>query len=272
MFWYDGKLIEGDTISLKITEPGLIYGATVFTTLRVYQHSLDHTLTQWEAHCHRLEQSLKVFAWQLPNWQQLRQGAEALISDYPVLRITLFPDGREWITGRFLPEDLEQCQQQGIPGWVANHSRFQRTLTSHKTGNYLGAWLALQEAKKLGFREAILVNDQGHWLETSTGNLWGWKSGKWWTPALEEGLLSGIGRSQLLSWLVSQEIPVEQTPWAPEFFKDLEIIAYSNSVVEIIPFSSIFLAGEQFNFNPCHTVLKQLHNYWLSFTCDNKLG
>jgi 4-amino-4-deoxychorismate lyase len=45
MFWYDGKLIENDQIALEITNPGLIYGATIFTTLRVYHHSLDHPLT-----------------------------------------------------------------------------------------------------------------------------------------------------------------------------------------------------------------------------------
>ncbi len=61
MYWYDGQLIEEDKICLPITDPGLIYGATVFTTLRVYEQSLQHRLTQWEAHCHRLEKSLRDF-------------------------------------------------------------------------------------------------------------------------------------------------------------------------------------------------------------------
>ena len=46
----------------------------------------------------------------------------------------------------------------------------------HKTGNYLACWLAKNAgAKKVGAQEAILTSDQGEWLETSTGNLWGWK-------------------------------------------------------------------------------------------------
>ncbi|GBF81964.1 aminotransferase class IV [Aphanothece sacrum] len=262
MFWYDGKLTKEDTISLNITDPGLIYGATVFTTLRVYQNSLDHPLTQWEAHCRRLQHSLKTFNWNLPHWPRVRQGAEALIASYPVLRITIFPDGREWITGRFLPENLAQSQQQGIQGWVAHDVLFQRTLASHKTGNYLGAFLALQTAKSLGYREAILVNHQGNWLETSTGNLWGWKAEKWWTPPLETSILPGIGRSQLLYWLTDQNISVEQTLWTPNFVESLKVIAYSNSVLEIIPFSSIDAGEKRFEFNPFHLALKQLFSYY----------
>ncbi|XLQ11305.1 MAG: hypothetical protein KPI85_07325 [cyanobacterium endosymbiont of Epithemia adnata isolate EadnSB Bon19] len=45
MFWYDEELIETETISIKVTEPSLIYGTTVFTTLRLYQKSLEHGLT-----------------------------------------------------------------------------------------------------------------------------------------------------------------------------------------------------------------------------------
>ncbi|MEA5534882.1 aminotransferase class IV [Crocosphaera sp. XPORK-15E] len=262
MYWYDGQIIEQDRICLPLTEPGLIYGATVFTTLRVYQQSLEHPLTQWEAHCHRLQHSLQDFGWTLPSWHQLRQGAEHLIPHYPVLRLTIFPDGREWIMGRFLPEDLARSQRQGIKGWVAHHSLFQRTLNAYKTGNYLGAWLALQKAKSLGFREAILVNSQGNWLESSTGNLWGYKAGKWYTPPLEDGILPGIGRSQLISWLSNQNIEIDESQWTPEWVKDLEIIAYTNSVVEIIPFSEIVLGEKQLVFDASHDALQQLQDYY----------
>jgi 4-amino-4-deoxychorismate lyase len=262
MYWYDGQLIEEDKICLPITDPGLIYGATVFTTLRVYEQSLQHRLTQWEAHCHRLEKSLRDFGWCLPNWQKLLQGAQHLISTYPVLRLTIFPDGREWIIGRFLPENLGQYRQEGIKGWLADHPLFQRTLNSYKTGNYLGAWLALQKAKTLGFQEPILVAQQGHWLETSTGNLWGWKEGKWYTPALEVGILPGIGRSQLISWLLQQNIELEENQWTPQWSQSLEIIAYTNSVVEVTPFSHIDCNGQQLTFDVSHPALQKLYEYY----------
>ena len=45
MYWYNGELIDDERISLGIDDIGLLYGATLFTTLRIYQQSLDHPLT-----------------------------------------------------------------------------------------------------------------------------------------------------------------------------------------------------------------------------------
>ncbi|MHC5721288.1 MAG: aminotransferase class IV, partial [Nostoc sp.] len=53
IFWYDGKLIKSQTLELNINDPGLLYGATIFTTLRVYNNSLDSSLTNWLSHCDR---------------------------------------------------------------------------------------------------------------------------------------------------------------------------------------------------------------------------
>ncbi len=249
MYWYDGELIEGDKIQLNINEPGLIYGATVFTTMRVYNRSLTHPLTNWSAHCDRLKYSLKVFNWQQPDWQKLQQGAELLLADFPVLRMVVFPDAREWITGRNLPSDLTQRQQQGITAWVAEDALYRRDLAAHKTGNYLGAYLARQQAFSLGAAEAILIDTQGNWLETSTGNLWGWKNDRWYTPALDSGILPGIGRSQLLTWLRQNNTPVRENIWTPEFVKSLQAIAYSNCIVEIVPINQIIWSGEGFNYS-----------------------
>ncbi len=261
-YWYDGQLYEEEKISLSIEDPGLKYGATIFTTLRIYQQSLEHPLTQWDAHCHRLKKSLETFGWCLPNWQKIVQGAKHLIETYPVLRITIFPNGKEWITGRFLPENLAQIQQQGVKGWLASDALCQRSLEAHKTGNYLGAYLALQKAKTLGCQEAILVDLQGNWLETSTGNLWGWKQGKWYTPALEFGILPGIGRWQLINWLRQQNIEIKENQWTPSWIQSLEIVAYSNSVVEVIPFSSINCHGELLTFDVSGEALQVLYRYY----------
>jgi 4-amino-4-deoxychorismate lyase len=204
---------------------------------------LTHPLTNWQAHCDRLRHSLESFGWNFPDWERLQQGAELLLSHFPVLRLVVFADGKEWITGRFLPSDLSQRQEEGIAAWMAEDRLFRRDLPAHKTGNYLGAWLALQKAQKLGLKEAILVDNQGNWLETSTGNLWGWRDGCWYTPALGVGILPGIARSQLLSWLRGNDIPVEENVWTPEFVSGLDAIAYSNCVVEVIPIHTVMSQG-----------------------------
>ncbi|MBE9044508.1 aminotransferase class IV [Pleurocapsales cyanobacterium LEGE 10410] len=239
MFWYNGKLIDSQQLQLDLSEPGLCYGATTFTTMRVYNQSLNHPLTSWQAHCDRLSQSIRVFRWQQPNWQQLRQGADLLSLHFSVLRIAVFPDGREWITGRDLPSDLKHRQTQGITAWVAADSLYRRELAEYKTGNYLSAYLARNRAREFNASEAILVDYQGNWLETSTGNLWGWRDGCWYTPSLDSGILPGIARSRLLNSFRDREIKVIENIWTSEFVKTLSALYYSNCVVEIIPIKTV---------------------------------
>ncbi|MGB3241079.1 MAG: aminotransferase class IV [Geitlerinemataceae cyanobacterium] len=270
LFWYNGNLICGSTLTLEITDPGWLYGATVFTTLRVYGNASYHPLTHWIDHHNRLQTSIAAFGWQDPDWQRLHQGAVTLIPHYPILRITLFPDGRELITGRFLPPDLEQRQQQGITAGIADAPQFQRWLPTHKTGNYLGAWLALQAARTQRAGEAILVDECGNWLETSTGNLWGWREGCWWTPP-EKGILPGIGRSHAIECLRTQNQTVIEQPWTKEFAQTLETLAYTNSVVELVPIHTVIQLPREHQpketnpamvsrYNPHHPSLTILRN------------
>ncbi|HEY9830310.1 MAG TPA: aminotransferase class IV [Stenomitos sp.] len=268
MFWYDGQLIRGSRLELAIDHPGLLYGATVFTTLRVYQQSLHHPLTHWSRHCDRLMSSLQTFGWQQPDWERLRFGAEQCTPSYPVLRITIFPDGREWITGRSLPSDLTQRQQQGITAWLANAPEYQRTLAAYKTGNYLSAWLAGQAARQQGASEAVLVDTTGRWLETSTGNLWGWQEGCWWTPPLEAGILPGVVRSQLIHWLQAQDYPVQEVPWDRERVLNFEAIAYTNSVVEVIPIHTVLASSQSLTYDAFHPALERLRSLWRQYHAD----
>ena len=258
-FWYDGQLISGNSLSLATDDPGLLYGATVFSTLRVYDRSLQHPLTNWQTHCDRICQSLQTFGWGQPDWQRLCQGAELLAADHAVLRVAIFPDGREWILPRSLPVDLAQRQQQGIVAWLADAPhQFRRSIAADKTGNYLPAWLAIREARQQGAQEAILVASNGQWLETSTGNLWGWVDGEWWTPPLTGEILPGLARSQLIQWLIRHNRTVVEAPWTPEQAQRFTVLALTNSVVEVVPIHTVLGKSASLNYDPNHPALEIL--------------
>ncbi|MEM8830769.1 MAG: aminotransferase class IV [Cyanobacteria bacterium P01_G01_bin.19] len=249
MYWYDGKQIDSGTIELSVNAPGLCYGATIFTTMRVHNRSLNDSLTYWQAHCDRLKLSIQAFDWQQPDWNRLKKGASVLSARFPVLRMTIFPDGKEWITGRNLPSDLTSRQSAGIVAWVAAADLFQRKLASHKTGNYLSAYLARNQAISHQAQEAILTDPQGNWLETSTGNLWGWQKDCWYTPLLDGNALPGIQRSHLLGYLQKNNIPVQENVWTPEFVAQLEAISYSNCVVELVPIRQVIYQNKLSNYS-----------------------
>lgn len=248
MFWYDGQLIDSNQIKLEIDDPGLCYGATVFTTMRVYEKSLSHAQTEWLAHGDRLKTAIKAFNWNQPNWLRIQQGVELLLLHYPVLRIAVFPNGKEWITGRGLPSNLEQRQVKGITAWLAQDSLYRRDLPQYKTGNYLSAYLARHQALRLNAQEAILIDDQGNWLETTTGNLWGWKNDCWYTPSLDSGILPGIARSRWLKFFQTKKIPVTENIWTPKFILSLKSLAYSNCVIDLVPITTVLWAENEVHY------------------------
>lgn len=245
MYWYDGAVCSGQMLELTVTEPGLLYGATTFTTLRVYEKNLNDLRSDWPGHLRRLRETVAGLDWLTPNWQRLEAGAEQMAQNFEVLRLTLFADGRELITGRDLPQDLQQRQDEGIVAWLASGSGFSRSLPHWKTGNYLAPWLALRQARKLGALEAILPNESGEWLETSTGNLWGWRQGQWWTPPLAAGILPGLARSQILDAATERGLKICQAPWSSSLAWEFEALAYSNAVVEVVPIRQVLRASPQ---------------------------
>lgn len=256
-FWYSGAWHVGSQIPIAISDPGLLYGATVFSTLRIYGTLADAS-TAWPAHQTRLHQSLQDFGWDMPDWQQVEHGIQTVAEFHPVIRVTLFPDGREWITGRPLPVDLIQRQRQGIVAWVMDQSVGERSLPQHKTGNYLTPWFGLRQARQQQAQEAILVDAQGNWRETCTGNLWGWAAGTWYTPPLDSGILPGITRDRLIRGLRWQNKKVIECHWDQALIERFTVVAYSNCVVEVVPIRTILRNSETLQYQHNSEIVKEL--------------
>lgn len=262
-FWYDGHLYEEGAqadaqkgTELPFDTPGLRFGASVFTTLRVYGQDLAHPMTMWQAHCDRLTQSISYFNWPQPDWSSVFKGAEQLKADYSVLRITVFSSGKAWISGRGLPPSLAQQQLDGIVGWLAP-SEHLRSFPTHKTGNYLACWQARRRAQQSGAQEAILTNAQGEWLETATGNLWGHARGHWWTP-LQKQCLPGLMRERLKVLLRGRGQSVVGLPWTREVIEGFDAIAYSNCVVGLVPIHTILDGDIKLKYNVQNASLRAL--------------
>ena len=278
MFWYNGELIAAESlfaldspVDMASLDAGLKFGASVFSTLRGYAGRLEHPMTQWQAHCDRIQNSLTYFHWQSPDWHAVQQGAQQMKNHYPVLRLTCFPDGKVWISGRDLPPLLSQQQKEGVACWLAP-PEYARSLPAHKTGNYLSCWLARQQAQQQGGQEAILTNAAGYWLETATGNLWGWADGQWWTPIshkIENQCLPGIMRSQWIDLLSRSGAKVETCLWNSSVVNRFEAIAYSNCVVQLLPIHTIFNTHTTLEYDSHHASLKALQQLVISYTESN---
>uniref|UniRef100_UPI00286AE225 aminotransferase class IV n=1 Tax=Chamaesiphon sp. OTE_75_metabat_556 TaxID=2964692 RepID=UPI00286AE225 len=116
----------------------------------------------------------------------------------------------------------------------------------------------LQQARNHNIQEAILTNDRGDWLETTTGNLWGYRDGCWYTPPLSAGILPGIARSQIMTRLQRENRSVVEIEWDVELVGELEAIGYSNSVIHLVPIHTVIAPVGKLRYPVQHPAMQWL--------------
>lgn len=81
-------------------------------------------------------------------------------------------------------------------------------LSRIKSLNTLDAILARREAMGQGGGDAVMLNTEGRVAETTIANIFARIDGAWATPPVEEGVLPGIMRAEVLARLGAVETPI----------------------------------------------------------------
>ncbi len=106
------------------------------------------------------------------------------------------------------------------------------------TGNYINSVLAISEAKRNGFDEAILVDSSGFITETTSANMFIEKDGKLLTPRTGS-IVPGITRATVMKIAKQLDIEVEEKNITIEEFKAADSAFVCGTAVEIIGIKSI---------------------------------
>lgn len=138
----------------------------------------------------------------------------------PTLAIAVYP---------FVPLVTQEEYSRGFSLTTTKHERI---FPQSKTLVYLPAILALREAKKLGFDDALYINSNNHILESTTSNLFAFKGNKLYTP--KEGILSGITREVMLE-IAKKYFEVYEEPILYSELSFLDEIFLTSSNKEIVP-------------------------------------
>ncbi|MFY9343006.1 MAG: aminotransferase class IV [Planctomycetota bacterium] len=104
-----------------------------------------------------------------------------------------------------------------------------------KSGNYLNSVLALAEAKDQGATDCVMANAAGHVTEASTSNLFARIGGRWCTPPLSAGILAGVTRGLLLSFLPAHGVPVGERDFTVAELRTADAIFLSSTLRDVAP-------------------------------------
>jgi 4-amino-4-deoxychorismate lyase len=196
---------------------GLAYGDGLFETMRAHRGGVPW----WDAHWSRLQRGAERLQLRLPDAQQVREEAAALLADDPVggdgvlkLLVTRGSGGRgyaastgmepTWLLARHALPPAAPADGLRVR-WCETRLASQPLLAGIKHCNRLEQVLARAECVEAGVDEGLMRDDDGHVVAATSANLFVLRDGHWLTPVLDRCGVAGVCRAQLLAPLQARE-------------------------------------------------------------------
>ena len=217
--WMNGELVDWGDAKVHVGAHGLHYGSGVFEGIRCYETDNGPAVFRLTDHLERLGQSARLLQMELPHSvDELRRACHELIGENGLSECYLRPIAfygygelgvhpgtnpvdvviMSWPWGAYLGED---ALAKGIRAKVSSWKRVGPNTIPHAakaTGIYLNSMLAVIEATRAGYEEAILLTDDGYVADGSGENVFVVKDEVISTPDLSASILPGITRQAVM--------------------------------------------------------------------------
>ena len=256
--WLDGKFVLKDKAQVPITTHAIHYGTSVFEGIRAYWNSKNLFIFRLEEHIKRFRRSGEFYEMSL-NYsdEQIKKAIIGLckknnlkkstyirpfyfIGEYGInlhvtkkapthLGIYVFPFG-----------DL--FNKNGITVGVTSWRKFSDMSTPPQAkmgGNYLNSIIATQEAKRNGYDEALLLDQNSNVSEAPGENIFIIKEEELITPPISSSALEGLTRDAIMKVAEDLDIRVTQREIPRSELYTADEIFLSGTAAEITPVKSV---------------------------------
>ncbi len=228
LIWLDGELVPWREAKTHVLTHTLHYGMGVFEGVRAYHTAKGTAIFRLREHTDRLFNSAHILGMRIPwDRETLIQAQRTVVREnglesayirpmcfYGAEGMGLRADNLNvhavvaaWSWGAYLGEDN---MRNGIRVRVSSFTRHHVNITmcrAKANGNYMNSMLALQEALRDGYDEALLLDAEGYVMEGSGENIFVVREGVIYTPDLTSAL-DGITRKTVFTLATELGIPV----------------------------------------------------------------
>lgn len=218
LIWLDGEMVPWREAKTHVLTHTLHYGMGVFEGVRAYQTARGTAIFRLQEHTNRLFNSAHILGMPMPwDRETLNQAQRAVVREngldsayirpmcfYGSEGMGLRADNLQvhcmvaaWSWGAYLGEDN---MRNGIRIKVSSFTRHHVNTTmcrAKANGNYMNSMMALQEALRDGYDEALLLDASGFVMEGSGENVFIVRDGVLYTPDLTSAL-DGITRRTVM--------------------------------------------------------------------------
>jgi branched-chain amino acid aminotransferase len=215
----NGELVDWADATVHVGTHGLHYGSGVFEGIRCYETERGPAVFRLKEHMERLRDSAKLLYLELPfSADELGAACQELVGvnglpECYLRPIAFYGYGELGVSARGNPVDTvvmswpwapylgEASLKNGIRAKISSWQRVSPNIVPHvakATGVYLNSMLAVGEANRAGYDEAILLTEQGYLADGSGESLFVIRDGVVYTPDLSASILTGITRDTVV--------------------------------------------------------------------------
>jgi branched-chain amino acid aminotransferase len=259
--WVNGKFLPQEEATVPLLSHSFSRGSAIFEVLDVTQTPRGAALFRADAHIDRFFNSAEALGMPLPVSREelldilkdtvranaLSSGGVKFFAYYAMPQIMLIPkdqpmhlaifcfelasvfgEGRD-VVGRTVTAGISSARKLS-PESVPVHAK--------ACGFYVGGHLAISEAHRRGYDDAIMLDEGGFVAEGAVTNVFFVKDGIIRTPKLRN-VLPGITRDSVIEIAKALKLSLEETDILPEQAVAADEAFYTGSLIRISPIRSI---------------------------------
>jgi branched-chain amino acid aminotransferase len=255
VIWFDGEMVPWREAQVHVLTHTLHYGMGVFEGLRAYHAEKGTAIFRLKAHTDRLYRSAHILGMDIPfEKETLNAAHKAVIRENKLDSAYIRPMcfyGSEgmglradnlkvhtivaaWDWGSYLGDE---GMEKGIRIKTSSFTRHHVNITMCKAkanGNYMNSMLALQEALRDGYDEALLLDVDGFVAEGSGENIFVVRNGVIYTPELTSAL-EGITRDTIFTLARDNGLEIQEKRITRDEVYVADEAFFTGSAAEVTP-------------------------------------
>lgn len=211
-----------------LIDEGLFFGKGVFETILWKDRPV-----LLDEHLERLKESMVEINLLPLEEKELREYLSKLNIENKAVKITVTP-----LSIIITEREINYKEEDYNKGMKLTISKVRRNSTSRlcyiKSTCYIENLIEKENAKKSGYDDVIFLNENGYVTETSCANIFIVKNKEIFTPKLEDGLLGGIIRAEII-----KEFKVNEKSITIEDLIQSEEVIITNSLMRAMSIREI---------------------------------
>ncbi|MDH5190019.1 MAG: branched-chain amino acid transaminase [Gammaproteobacteria bacterium] len=255
VIWYDGKMVPWREATTHVLTHTLHYGMGAFEGERAYKTDKGTAIFRLKEHTDRLFRSAHILGMDIPfSKDEINEATRAVVRENNLetayirpmifygsegmglradnLKVHVIVAAWEW--GAYLGAD---GLEKGIRIRTSSFTRHHVNITMCKAkanGHYINSMLALNEALRDGYDEALLLDVDGFVAEGSGENIFIVRNGTIYTPELTSAL-EGITRDTIFQLAKDAGLEIKEKRITRDEVYSAEEAFFTGSAAEVTP-------------------------------------